>query len=152
VTDMYAMFRGATAFNQPIGNWDVEEVEEMSEMFSGAESFNQPIGNWDTSKVTGVYRMFNGAKSFNQSIENWDLRQSAMRYLQNEITLLKLRRKAKRTKTKRGLTRDQNFLSKSILNPRNPLDLKKIYKTKNVFEKYDVLGVDDGTVRYRRRG
>ena len=72
VTDMSDMFRGATRFNQPIGNWDTSKVTNMSHMFAGAESFNQPIGNWDTSKVTSMNGMFSQAKSFNQPIGNWD--------------------------------------------------------------------------------
>ena len=45
------MFCDANAFNQPIGNWDVSKVSDMSYMFCSAKAFNQPIGNWDVSNV-----------------------------------------------------------------------------------------------------
>ena len=47
-----------SAFNQPIGDWDVSSVTEMSSMFRSASSFNQPIGDWDTSNVTDMTGMF----------------------------------------------------------------------------------------------
>ena len=75
VTNMFAMFDKASAFNQPIGNWDVLHVTSMVSMFLDASSFNQPIGSWDTSKVTDMYAMFESVASFNQDITNWDVSQ-----------------------------------------------------------------------------
>jgi surface protein len=72
VTDMSSMFRGATSFNQPIGNWNTAGVTNMRFMFGFASSFNQPIGNWNTSGVTNMEYMFGGATSFNQPIGNWN--------------------------------------------------------------------------------
>jgi surface protein len=48
---MDGMFSGATSFNQPIGNWNLQLPISMWHMFSGATSFNQDIGNWDVSNV-----------------------------------------------------------------------------------------------------
>ncbi|WP_434325893.1 BspA family leucine-rich repeat surface protein [Mycoplasma leachii] len=58
ITDMFAIFSGASSFNQDISNWNVSNVIDMSGMFCFAKSFNQPIGNWDTSKVKNMSAMF----------------------------------------------------------------------------------------------
>ena len=61
-----------TVFNQPIGNWDVSNVEDMSYMFY-ASNFNQPIGGWDVSNVKNMQGMFQFG-DFNQDISGWDVR------------------------------------------------------------------------------
>ena len=68
VTDMSAMFEGAQAFDQPIGTWNTRSVTDMSAMFEGAQAFDQPIGKWNTSSVTNMSRMFYGAEAFDQPI------------------------------------------------------------------------------------
>ncbi|MHA1456211.1 MAG: BspA family leucine-rich repeat surface protein, partial [Promethearchaeota archaeon] len=73
VTNMIGMFSGASSYNQDIGEWNVSLVDNMAEMFFDATSFNQDIGNWDVSSVTSMYEMFCGATSFNQDIGNWDV-------------------------------------------------------------------------------
>ena len=95
VTDMYQLVSFMSqSFNQPIGNWDTSNVEDMESvffdrmfnqdisqwdvssvttmrgMFYQAE-FNQPIGSWDTSSVTDMGEMFSHS-SFNQPIGSWD--------------------------------------------------------------------------------
>lgn len=44
---MKGMFRGAHAFNQDIGRWDVSRVTNMTKMFAFADSFTWDIiGGW----------------------------------------------------------------------------------------------------------
>ena len=49
---------GAIIFNQPLDNWNVLNVTDMSYMFDDARSFNQDIGSWTTSNVTDMEAMF----------------------------------------------------------------------------------------------
>ena len=72
VQDMGYLFRGAPAFNQPVGNWNTGNVTNMTGMFREARAFNQPIGNWNTQKVTAMEQMFLYADVFNQPIGNWN--------------------------------------------------------------------------------
>ncbi len=68
VTDMVAMFDGASAFNQALDSWDVSSVENMRSMFSEASSFNQDLDSWDVSSITDMSYMFYKASSFNQNL------------------------------------------------------------------------------------
>ncbi|UCS94302.1 DUF285 domain-containing protein [Echinicola marina] len=70
VSDMSGMFAG-TEFNQPIENWDVSNVENMRGMFYQS-NFNQPIGDWDVGNVLDMNAMFTFTQ-FNQPIEGWDV-------------------------------------------------------------------------------
>jgi surface protein len=78
VTDMSEMFGGTgtsqnrNTFNQPIGNWDVSNVTNMSEMFTLNLRFNQSLEFWDVSKVTDMGYMF-AISPFNQPIGNWNV-------------------------------------------------------------------------------
>jgi len=75
------MFDRATAFNQPIGNWQLGTGShlttgiDMSSMFYVATSFNQDIGAWDVSRVINMPYMFSYANKFNNSgsdsIKDW---------------------------------------------------------------------------------
>jgi surface protein len=70
---MEYMFAETDSFNQPIGDWDVSNVNNMHGMFGYADDFNQPIGDWDVSNVNNMYRMFFDAGSFNRDISSWDV-------------------------------------------------------------------------------
>ena len=65
---MFSMFQRAQAFNQPLSNWEVSAVANMSAMFKDAILFNQPINSWDVSSVTLMPNMFENAEAFNQNI------------------------------------------------------------------------------------
>ena len=73
VTDMSYMFSYAISLNQDISNWDVGNVTDMVNMFGHASAFNQPIGDWNVSGVANMYAMFYYTSSFNQPIGNWDV-------------------------------------------------------------------------------
>ncbi|WP_086321978.1 BspA family leucine-rich repeat surface protein [Campylobacter devanensis] len=62
-----------TIFNQPLNNWDVSSVTDMSAMFLGNESFNQFLNDWNVSNVKNIRGMFFMAKSFNQTLASWKI-------------------------------------------------------------------------------
>jgi surface protein len=75
------MFNGASAFNQPIGNWNTANVTNMHQMFSNASNFNSGCATgvtssacslgWNTGEVTTMENMFKNASNFNQDIGSW---------------------------------------------------------------------------------
>jgi hypothetical protein len=76
VENMSGMFAN-TRFNQPL-DWNTGKVKDMSAMFMidrlGLTSqFNQPIGNWDTINVENMSDMFVNQTVFNQNLSNWNL-------------------------------------------------------------------------------
>jgi surface protein len=71
VTSMHSMFRGATAFNQPLNSWDVSNVTNMARLFGNASVFNQPLNKWDVSNVTNMGYMFRYASAFSQDLSSW---------------------------------------------------------------------------------
>ena len=72
VTNMEYMFYKATAFNQPLNEWDTSSITNMQGLFSGASSFNQPINGWNTSNVTNMKTIFYKAILFNQPLNHWN--------------------------------------------------------------------------------
>jgi len=69
---MNAMFKTVRAFNQPLNDWDVSNVENMGNMFQENNHFNQPLNNWDVSNVKQMFNMFKYSV-FNQDISSWDV-------------------------------------------------------------------------------
>jgi len=70
-TNLSGLFRLATTFNQPIGNWNVSNVSNFSAMFDNCLNFNQPLAGWNVSKGTNFLYMFYLAYNFNQDISSW---------------------------------------------------------------------------------
>ena len=73
VTTMEDMFNGATKFNKNLNGWNVGNVTNMTRMFKAALNFNGTIGNWNVSNVTTMRRMFSRASGFNQDISGWNV-------------------------------------------------------------------------------
>lgn len=73
VTDMSSMFALGN-YNQPLGRWDVSHVSNMSHMFYGNHAFNQPVNDWNVSHVNNMSHMFHDAESFNQPLDQWDVK------------------------------------------------------------------------------
>jgi len=73
VTSMRYMFRGASLFNQDIGDWEITNVLDLHGLFMDAIAFNRDIGSWDTSNATDMSWMFANASNFNQDIGSWDV-------------------------------------------------------------------------------
>jgi surface protein len=44
------MFYGASKFNQPLNNWNVEKINNISYMFTKADNFKQYLGDWKLQK------------------------------------------------------------------------------------------------------
>lgn len=59
-----------------INNWVVTggTGSHLTTIFQDATAFNQPVGNWDVSNMVNLLNIFDGATSFNQSLANWDIR------------------------------------------------------------------------------
>lgn len=70
-----SFFKGATSFNQPIGEWDVSGVGWFGSMFDGATSFDQDISSWDFSfaiQRNDTVNFYEFMKGCNLSPSNYD--------------------------------------------------------------------------------
>ena len=69
VTNMFAMFQDAKAFNGAnIGKWDVSKVTNFWNMFYHATAFNEDLSNWNTQSAIHMQRMFEGTIGLNKAI------------------------------------------------------------------------------------
>ena len=67
VLAMGYLFHGATSFNIDVSKWltSTSKVTSLAGVFKTATAFNQPLTNWETSKITDLYETFYKANSFN---------------------------------------------------------------------------------------
>ncbi len=73
VTNMNSMFRSASNFSADLSGWDVSSVETMREMFRDAVAFNSDLSGWDVSSVNNMFRLFRNAGSFNSDLSGWNV-------------------------------------------------------------------------------
>jgi surface protein len=57
---MESMFEGCIHFNQPLNDWNVSNVEEMSAMFKDNYDFNQSIVGWKLDSLVEYDSIFYG--------------------------------------------------------------------------------------------
>lgn len=50
----WVLLDGADTFNVDISKWNTSSCTTMKSMFNGAASFDQPIGDWNVHRVTDV--------------------------------------------------------------------------------------------------
>jgi len=62
--------------DEPISEWDVSRVTDMSYLFKDCKNFNEDISDWETSRVTTFKRMFEDAAKFNVDISSWDTKRA----------------------------------------------------------------------------
>ena len=58
-------------FNQPIGNWNVEQVTTMRQMFYQCPLFNQSLVHWRPVCVETVRQMFDSTGAYSQPMNDW---------------------------------------------------------------------------------
>lgn len=73
VTQAYAMFSGASSFDDDLGDWDVSTLESIQFMFSGATDFNGDISSWNVGNVQNMTALFQNAESFAGDLSSWDV-------------------------------------------------------------------------------
>jgi len=70
VTNLNQMFAEVTQFNDPIGHWDVSNVQTAIRIFANT-NFNQNINNWNVANITSFRGLFTNTP-FNQPLDNWN--------------------------------------------------------------------------------
>lgn len=72
VTNMWAMFHGASMANPNVSNWDTGNVTNMGRMFYGASMADPNVSSWNTENVTNMEYMFVNTQKANPDVSNWN--------------------------------------------------------------------------------
>lgn len=76
-TSMKNMFAGATSFTGAVNmdSWNTSAVSDMSGMFFNATAFNQPIGHWNIGAVVNMQNMLTGSgmdcNNYGKTLTGW---------------------------------------------------------------------------------
>jgi surface protein len=77
------MFGSCRVFNQPLNDWNVSNVKDMSSMFEYCRVFNQPLNDWNVSNVKNTSKMFVNCDRFDQSLSKWFFDPRLLRNVEN---------------------------------------------------------------------
>ena len=69
VRNTYGMFREASAFNQPLNDWRVDNVPQNHMFYGAGHSTSRSTTGGST--LTNMRWMFHSASSFNQPLNDW---------------------------------------------------------------------------------
>ncbi|MCQ8757648.1 BspA family leucine-rich repeat surface protein, partial [Escherichia coli] len=76
VTRMVNMFQAASAFNQPIGNWNTSVVNHFEGMFADATAFNQSLAGWLVRPFFEMTDMLNNCgmdcENYSATLNGWN--------------------------------------------------------------------------------
>jgi len=67
---------GATAPSTPVsglGSWDMSSATNISAMLRNQTNYNEDLSSWNVSNVTNMSNTFFGATSFDQNLSAWDI-------------------------------------------------------------------------------
>jgi len=73
ITNMSNLFKNCYDFNEPLDQWNVSNVTTMDGMFFNCKRFNQPLNTWNVSNVIDMEEMFSNCKNFNQPLNTWNV-------------------------------------------------------------------------------
>ena len=66
------LFRGCTAFNGDVSEWDTSNIISLANTFKDCIVFNQDVSGWDTSSCASFAAVFRGCAALNPNIGGWD--------------------------------------------------------------------------------
>ena len=79
INNLQSCFVNCTVFNGAgCQDWDVSDVVDFSGMFQSASAYNQPLGNWDTTLGDTFVRMFQNAYAWDQDVSRWNIKNAGV--------------------------------------------------------------------------